>query len=159
MYGHDAGAQLFSPLKQIDTRTIGRLQRAWTFHTGKPGSEGILIVTGGVMYVTAANGIFALEPETGKQIWHYEATQVAARGLAFWPGKKGIHPRVFAGVKGGMVALDAATGKPTPAFAKEALLDLRRGVLGDLTDARIALTSLANDIQRLSYHRKCKRRR
>ncbi len=58
MFGHDSGAARFSPLKQIDTSNVDHLQRAWTFHTGKPGSEGILIVVNDVMYVTAANGIF-----------------------------------------------------------------------------------------------------
>src|SRR5207249_2662439 len=64
MYGHDPGASRFSPLKQINLGNVTRLQRAWTFHTGKPGSEGIPIVVGGVMYLAAANGIFAVEPET-----------------------------------------------------------------------------------------------
>ena len=64
MYGNDPGAKRYSPMKQINSTNIGRLQRAWTFHTGKPGSEGIPVVVGGVMYVTAANGIFALEAET-----------------------------------------------------------------------------------------------
>lgn len=141
MFGHDAGGSRFSPLKQIDKRNVHRLQRAWTFHTGKPGSEGIPIVVGGVMYLVAANGLFAVEPETGKQIWHYEATQVALRGLAYWPGDKTMHPRVFAGVKGGMIALDALTGKPATGFANEGLLDLRQGVLGDLPDAKISLQS------------------
>ena len=131
----------FSPLKQINTGNIDRLQRAWTFHTGKPGSEGIPIVVGGVMYLAAANGLFAIEPETGKQIWHYEATQVALRGLAYWPGDKTTHPRVFAGVKGGMIAIDATTGKPATGFANEGLLDLKQGVLGDLPDARFSLQS------------------
>ncbi len=141
MYGHDPGASRFSPLKQINAANVERLQQAWTFHTGKPGSEGIPIVAGGVMYVTAANGIFALQPESGQQLWHYEATQVALRGLAFWPGDRTTHPRVFAGVKGGMIALDATTGKPAPGFANEGLLDLKAGVLGDLPDARFTLSS------------------
>jgi glucose dehydrogenase len=111
MFGRDPGAARFSPLNQINTRTIARLQRAWTFHTGKPGSEGIPIVAGGVMYLAAANGLFAIGPETGKQIWHYPATQVALRGLAYWPGDRTTHPRVFAGVRGGMIAVDAVTGK------------------------------------------------
>ncbi len=114
---------------------------AWTFHTGKPGSEAVPVVVGGVMYAAAANGIFAIEPETGKQIWHYEATQVALRGLAYWPGDKQTHPRVFAGVKGGMIAIDVTTGKPAPGFGAEGLLDLLKGVLGDLPDARFALQS------------------
>lgn len=141
VYGHDPGAARFSPLKQITTANVYRLQRAWTFHTGKPGSEAIPLVVGGIMYVAAANGLFALEPETGRQLWHYETTQVALRGLAYWPGANGTHPRVFAGVKGGMIALDATTGKPAPGFANEGLLDLRQGVLDGLPDAKISLQS------------------
>jgi len=141
MFGHDPGASRFSPLRQITSGNVDRLERAWTFHTGKPGSEAIPIVVGGVMYAAAANGIFAIEPETGKQIWHYEATQVALRGLAYWPGEKTVHPRVFAGIAGGMIAIDATTGKPAPGFANEGLLDLRKGVLGDLSDAKISLQS------------------
>lgn len=141
MYGHDPGATRYSPLRQINTSNIDRLQRAWTFHAGKPGSEAVPIVVNGVMYAAAANGLFAIEPETGKQLWHYEATQVALRGLAYWPGDKTRHPRVYAGVKDGMIAVDAVTGKPATGFAKEGLLDLREGVLGDLTDAKISLQS------------------
>lgn len=141
MYGHDPGASRFSPLKQINAGNVVRLQRAWTFHTGKPGSEGIPVVVGGVMYLVGANGIFAVEPETGKQIWRFEAAQLALRGLAYWPGGKAAHPRIFAGVKGGMIAIDAITGKPAPGFANEGLLDLKQGVLGDLPDARISLQS------------------
>ena len=140
MYGHDPGARRFSPLTQINPANVHRLQPAWTFHTGQPGSEAIPLVAGGVMYAAAANGIFAIEPETGKQIWHYEATQVALRGLAYWPGEKLTHARVFAGVKGGMIAIDVTTGKPAPGFGAEGLLDLRPGVT-DLPDARLSLQS------------------
>ncbi len=141
MFGHDPGARRFSPLKQITAANVARLQPAWTFHTGKPGSEGIPVVVSGVMYLAAANGLFAVEPETGKQIWHYEATQVALRGLAYWPGDRLTHPRVFAGVKGGMIAIDAITGKPAPGFANEGLLDLRQGVADDLGEVRLSLQS------------------
>lgn len=141
VYGHDPGAARFSPLAQIKPTNVNRLRLAWTFHTGKPGSEAIPLVAGGVMYVAAANGLFALEPESGRQLWHYPATQVALRGLAYWPGARNTHPRLFAGVKGGMIALDAFTGKPAPGFANEGLLDLKQGVLGDLPDAKISLQS------------------
>lgn len=140
-FGRDPGAARFSPLEQINTANVARLQRAWTFHTGQPGSEGIPIVVGGVMYLAAANGLFAVEPETGKQIWHYQATGVALRGLAYWPGSEKTRARVYAGVSGGMIALDAATGRPAPGFADEGLLDLKQGVLGDLPDAKISLQS------------------
>jgi quinoprotein glucose dehydrogenase len=140
-FGHDPGAARYSPLKQITVENVARLQPAWTFHTGKPGSEGIPIVVGGVMYLAAANGLFAVEPETGKQIWHFEATQVALRGLAYWRGDSQTHPRVFAGVKGGLVGVDATTGKAAPGFANEGLLDLRQGVADGLGEVRLSLQS------------------
>ncbi len=140
-FGRDPGAARFSPLDQINTANVARLQRAWTFHTGKPGSESIPIVVGGVMYLAAANGLFAVEPETGRQIWHYAATGVALRGLAYWPGNEKARARIYAGVSGGMIALDATTGKPAPGFADEGLLDLKQGVLGGLDDAKISLQS------------------
>ena len=140
-FGHDAGARRFSPLQQIDTKNVALLRHAWTFHTGKPGSEAVPIVVNGVMYLAASNGIFALVPETGAKLWHYEATQVALRGLAYWPGDKSRRPRVYAGVKGGMVALDAATGRPATGFANEGLLDLKQGVAGGLKDPRLSLQS------------------
>ena len=34
-YGGDAGGTRYSPLKQIDRRNVGRLQRAWVYHTGE----------------------------------------------------------------------------------------------------------------------------
>jgi quinoprotein glucose dehydrogenase len=141
VYGYDASATRYSPLKQINTSNVARLQRAWTFHSGKHGSEAIPIVVGGVMYVTAPNGIFALEPETGKQIWHFPAEQVALRGLAYWPGDKKTHARVFAGVRGGMIALDVTTGRPAAGFAREGLLDLSQGVLDPGLRGRVSLRS------------------
>jgi glucose dehydrogenase len=141
MFGHDPGATRYSPLRQIDTTNVARLGRAWTFHTGKPGTEAIPVVVNGVMYVDGANGIFALDPETGTQIWRYEATKVSRRGLAFWPGDRTTHPRVYTGVGNHLVAIDATNGKPAVGFGDEGSVDLRQGVLGDLQDAIMGLQS------------------
>src|SRR6266567_6567880 len=133
VYGHDPGGMRYSPLQQINTRNVATLTRAWTFHTGKRGSETTPLVINGVMYLTADNGIFALQPETGKVIWQYEATSIVAkRGLAYWPGNRQTHPRVYAGVGSTLVAVDVTTGKLAPAFGKEGSINLKDGVLGDL---------------------------
>lgn len=138
----DAGGRRFSTLRQIHAANVAGLKPAWTFHTGKGGSEGIPVVAGGRMFVAAANGVFALKPESGELLWYYESTGVALRGLTYWPGASGVRPRVFAGVRqGSMVALDAETGKPVPGFANEGLLDLKKGVLDGLPDGRLALQS------------------
>ncbi|MEX2302225.1 MAG: pyrroloquinoline quinone-dependent dehydrogenase [Bryobacterales bacterium] len=142
VFGHDPGAMRYSPLKQINTKNISRLERAWTFHSGKPGSEATPVVVDGVMYLTQPNGIFALEPETGKLIWHFETENAAAlRGLTYWPGNRVTHPRVLSGVRDKLVAIDVTTGKPAPGFGKEGFVDLREGVLGDMPKARLSLDS------------------
>jgi quinoprotein glucose dehydrogenase len=131
----------YSTLRQINADNAGKLDLAWTFRTGKPGAEAIPIVAGGVMYVTAPDGVYALVPETGQLLWKYDTAPVALRGLAYWPGGRGLNPRVFAGNGPFLLALDANTGKPAPAFGREGRLDLKEGVLGDLKDGRYALQS------------------
>ena len=141
MFGHDAGGTRYSPLKQINTANVAKLQPAWTFHTGRPGSEATPVVVGGVMYLTSPNGIFAITPETGKQIWKYDGSMVALRGAAYWPGEGTTHARVYAGVGSTLVALDVTDGKPAPGFGNEGVVDLKQGVLGGLPDAIMGLRS------------------
>jgi len=140
-FGNDAGAMRYSPLRQIDSRNVAKLQPAWTFHAGKPGSETVPLVIGGVMYVNAPDGVYALVPETGELLWKYDASPVALRGMAYWPGSGGLHARVFTGNGPYLLALDVVTGKPAPGFGNEGRLDLKAGVLGDLKDGRYALQS------------------
>jgi len=59
-YGNDPGAMRYSTARQIDAVNVQKLAPAWMFRTGKPGSEDIPIVVGGVMYVTAPDGVYAL---------------------------------------------------------------------------------------------------
>ena len=140
-YGNDPGAMRYSTLKQIASANVGQLKPAWTFRTGKPGSEAVPVVVDGVMYVTAPDGVYALVPETGELLWKHEAAPVALRGLAYWPGSGGLHSRVFSGNGQFLLALDVTTGKPAPGFGNEGKIDLKKGVLGDLKDGRYALQS------------------
>src|ERR1700692_2450742 len=87
----------YSPLQQIHAVNVEQLKLAWTFRTGKPGSEAVPVVVDGVMYVTAPDGVYALVPETGELLWKHDAAPVALRGLAYWPGAGGLHSRVLPG--------------------------------------------------------------
>ncbi len=141
-YGYDPGGTRYSPLQQINRRNVAQLRRAWTFHLGATGSEATPLVIDSIMYVTASDGIYAIVPETGKLLWKYASTSVARRGLAYWPGDKLAHPRVFCGVeKGKLLALDVTTGKPAYGFADEGFLDLRQGVTGKFPNAPFFLMS------------------
>jgi quinoprotein glucose dehydrogenase len=140
-HGNDPGAMRYSSLRQIHAGNVERLKPAWTFRTEKPGSEAAPVVIDGVMYVTAPDGVYALVPETGELLWKYDATPVAMRGLAYWPGSGGLHSRVFVGNGPFLLALDVTTGKPAPGFGNEGRVDLKKGVLGDLKDGRYVLQS------------------
>jgi quinoprotein glucose dehydrogenase len=140
-YGNDPGAMRYSRLRQIRANNVALLKLVWTFRTGKPGSEATPIVVDGVMYVTAPDGAYALEPETGQLLWKYAAAPMALRGLAYWKGTGGLHSRVFTGNGQFLLALDVTTGKPAPGFGTEGRVDLKEGVLGGLKDGRYALES------------------
>src|ERR1051326_1428769 len=106
----------YSTLRQINRDNVAHMTAAWTFRTGMPGSEAVPIVVAGVMYQAAPDGVYALVPETGELLWKYDASPVALRGLAYWPGAGAVHPRVFTGNGSYLLALDTVTGKPSPAF-------------------------------------------
>jgi len=140
--GRDPGAQRFSPLTQITASNVSTLQVAWTYDTGSPGLQATPLVIGGMMYVTGGKSVFALEPETGKQIWRFDAAgPVSRRGVAYWPGDANHPPRLFAGAgEGRMAALDAKTGALAADFGEAGFVDLKRSVRGDV-DGEFALLS------------------
>jgi quinoprotein glucose dehydrogenase len=126
-YGNDSGGMRYSPLKQINTSNVAQLRRAWEFHTGDTSGlmEAPPLVINGVMYVTASNGVFALEPETGKQIWKFQAKVETERGSAYWPGDTQTTPRILTSIEGDLlVAIDAKTGKPITEFGKDGHVEM-----------------------------------
>lgn len=61
-----------SPLKQIDTSNVSRLSLAWmTSVPGAPRLQVTPIVYDGVMYYTAPNEAYAVNPATGKTLWSF----------------------------------------------------------------------------------------
>ena len=83
---------------------------------------------------------------------------MALRGLAYWPGTGGLHPRVFAGNGPYLLALDVTTGKPAPGFGNEGRVDLKKGVLGDLKDGAVRPAIAARRVRRCRHHRLQQRR-
>src|SRR5436190_20906006 len=67
VYGRDPAGSKYSPLKQISTSNVAKLQRAWTYAGGEKGvgsPEITPIVAGGMMYIsTPKQRVVALEPE------------------------------------------------------------------------------------------------
>ena len=63
----------YSPLSQINTDNVKRLQPAWVFSTGaENGHEAPPIVVNGVMFVaTPGNQVIAINAKTGTLLWRY----------------------------------------------------------------------------------------
>jgi quinoprotein glucose dehydrogenase len=150
-YGHDAGGTRYSPLTQINRENVKNLKVAWTFHSGdisdgsgrpkRSGLETTPILVDGILYLTSPfNRVFALNPETGKQLWVYDPMIDVAesygdglinRGVATWldptraKGKR-CRRRIFeATLDARLIALDAATGDPCMDFGNRGQISLR----------------------------------
>jgi len=67
----DQGAQRYSSLNQITTANVGKLTRAWTFHTGAGRFSFPPMIVDSVIYFSAPNGIFAVDAVKGTLIWKY----------------------------------------------------------------------------------------
>ena len=120
MYGRTSDDHRFSPLKQINEQTIGRLGLAWSREMGTTrGLEATPLVEDGVIYTTSSWSVVdALDAKTGDVKWTYDpkvprerayfiCCDVVNRGVALYKGK------VYVGtLDGRLIALDEKTGMP-----------------------------------------------
>jgi len=106
----------YSPLDQITSSNVSRLQPVWVFATGVTnGHEAPAIVNNGVMFVaTPGNQVIALDAKTGAILWRYRRPlpedvillHPTSRGVALAGDKV-----FFAAGEAVLVALDARTGR------------------------------------------------
>ena len=94
-YNGDYSGQRYSRLREITTDNVSKLRLAWVFHPGNSQSlEVTPVVVNGIMYVTSSNDVFALDAQTGREVWHYQrpvsagllddAAAHKSRGVAVW---------------------------------------------------------------------------
>jgi alcohol dehydrogenase (cytochrome c) len=94
-YNGDYTGRRYSSLREINRANIAQLRAAWVFHPGNTQRlEVTPVVIRGVMYVTSANDVFALDASTGRTLWRYsrpvssglldDAAAHKSRGVAVW---------------------------------------------------------------------------
>jgi alcohol dehydrogenase (cytochrome c) len=118
-WGIGNGAQRFSPLTQINTKTVSKLTPVWSLSFGgekQRGQESQPLVHNGKMFVTASySRIFAIDVKTGTKLWKYEhrlpegimpCCDVVNRGAALYGNLV-----IFGTLDAQLVALDQDTGK------------------------------------------------
>src|SRR5262245_36931305 len=144
-YGGDAGGTKYSPLDQINATNVRQLQIVWRWKSENFGPRPQFnwqvtpLMIGGGLYLTAgvSRAAVAVDGATGETLWTYrldegvrgaQAPRLNNRGLAYWSdGAKDA--RVLMVSPGyHLVALDAKTGRPVPAFGKDGIVDLWDGL-------------------------------
>ena len=147
-YAGDKASTKYSPLDQIDRVNIKALTIAWR-RSGLPEELRTLypdaqapanyqhtpLVVNGLLYMSTAVGVvMALEPTTGKTVWHdtlpprpdgQPSRGGATRSLAYW--SDGKDARILANIGSSLVALNAKTGKRYADFGENGQVDLLKG--------------------------------
>ena len=105
----------YSPLTQINTRNVSRLQPVWIFSTGQTnGHEAAPLINGGVMFVsTPGQQVLAIDARTGNLLWRYRH-QLPEDAIMLHPTSRGValygNKVFFAAGDAVLIALDARTG-------------------------------------------------
>ena len=106
----------YSPLDQITTDNVSKLEPLWTFSTGvNEAHQAPPLVNGRYMFITTPqNHVLALDAQTGEMLWRYRR-ELPEDLLQLHPTNRGVAlygDRVYlATVDAYLVALDAKTGE------------------------------------------------
>lgn len=150
-YGHDGFGSRFSPLTQITRENVGRLEVAWTYRTGEVDEktqqpaklEATPLMVEGTLYLSTPFGrVMALDPESGKALWTFDAKvdhggnwgDFANRGVSTWLDPKAgrtapCRRRIYlSAIDARIIALDAKTGALCRGFGENGTVYLKKGL-------------------------------
>ena len=156
-YGGNSARTHYSPLSQIDTGNVSRLQVAWQYHTGDAEPMTQIQVNpiniGGILYgVSPKLKLFALDAATGKEKWVFDPVkdQAAAgrgyfqmnvcRGVAYYRGSDSDQ-RIFYSASSRLYCIDARSGKPIASFGDSGRIDLHQDLGRDVRNLYVASTT------------------
>jgi len=142
-FGADEGSTRYSPLDQINRDNIKDLKVAWVWKSDsllpspQATSETTPIMVNGIIYFSMDQKRFivAADAGTGETIWVYRPVEGARfdgaprkvhRGVSYWSDGKGDDRIVFATPGFNLIALNAKTGVPVPAFGANGIVDMMK---------------------------------
>ncbi len=134
VYRGDLSGTGYSSLSDINPDNVNRLSVAWRYslrndaaeNPSEPNSQATPIVTNGMMFLPTVDSIVALNPVSGVEIWKHTSSEgrPSRRGVSYWPGDRGISPRIFFTAGSSLIALDAATGAVDRDFGSDGIVAL-----------------------------------
>jgi alcohol dehydrogenase (cytochrome c) len=86
----DYSGRRHTSLTEITPENAGKLQQVWRFQAGQNQQiKASPILSGGVLYLTTPDNIWAIEARTAKELWHYQnppnnAFHIGHRGAAIY---------------------------------------------------------------------------
>lgn len=143
-YLGDKGVSHFSTLRQIRPSNVHRLEVAWTYRTGgaDPANRSQIqcnpLVVDGVLFGTTPDlQAFALEADTGRELWRFNPASIPGvtkagvnRGLVYWADAS--QGRILFGNDHFLHQLDARTGRRVASFGRDGSVDLLEGLGRDV---------------------------
>jgi quinoprotein glucose dehydrogenase len=152
-YGANIAAHRYSPLAQIDRSNASKLEIAWTFNTGNYGprpearNEATPLMIDGVLYTTVGvtRNVVAIDPKSGETLWVWRPNdgearfnaaprKTSGRGLSYWSDGAGNERLIVVTPGFYLVSLDPGTGRQTPGFGENGVVDLMVGVRGEVNE-------------------------
>ena len=152
-YGATRGGTHFSRANQITPANVSHLEVAWEHRSGDIRKAGMgaqrylpqsslqvtpIVVEDRMYYCSPFNQVFALNAETGEQLWSYDPEVnrqdpllTNCRGVSSWQsGQRGFcEHRILTGtLDARLIALDAETGKLCPDFGDGGEVDTSYGL-------------------------------
>lgn len=151
-YKADEKSSSYSPLDQINASNVDQLQNAWIFQANDVpqgedpvSSQSNPIIIDGVMYANSAKQtVYAINAQTGEQIWAFKALaegepSAASRGVTYW--ENGSDKRILYSAGNYLMAIDANTGELISSFGENGKVNLNVGVRDDPDNISVTLTT------------------
>jgi PQQ-dependent dehydrogenase (methanol/ethanol family) len=81
-YNGNVNGNRHSALDQINQQNVKKLAMQWVYSVPYFGLETTPLVADGVMFITGPNQVYALDPRSGQEIWHYSRPRSTSLTIA-----------------------------------------------------------------------------
>ena len=153
-YLGDDSRSHFSDLRQINPGNVGKLEVAWTYHSGDARADNFSqiqcnpLVVDGVLYGTTPQlKLIALDATSGHELWRFDpfagnietGSLGVNRGVVLWT--EGGARRILFSADHFLYAIDALTGRAVESFGTGGGVDIKEGLGRDVSKLYVVSTT------------------